>query len=111
MVMKSHIEMLLTGTYNGRVITDELMLFGGFVVEVLLLQMLFSLLLKRKYSRPMNFIGVVLSAFIMVIEPPSDMDDVFFNVIQGITLVSILIINWTWKEEEEGIALSASPAG
>lgn len=33
MTMKSHLEMLLTGYYNGTEVTEVLMLIGGFLVE------------------------------------------------------------------------------
>ena len=45
--LKSHLEMLLTGTYNGTMITDTIMLIGGFLVEVSIAMVLFSLLLDN----------------------------------------------------------------
>ena len=52
--LKSHLEMLLTGTYNGTMITDTIMLIGGFLVEVLIAMVLFSLLLDRRIGRPVR---------------------------------------------------------
>ena len=47
-VLASHIEMLLTGHYNGIEITEGLMLLGGFLVQVPIAMVLFSLLLTRR---------------------------------------------------------------
>lgn len=44
-VLASHLEMLLTGYYNGMEITEELMLLGGFLVQIPIAMVLFSLLL------------------------------------------------------------------
>ena len=46
--MKSHLEMLLTGVYNGTAVTETLMLFGGIIVEIPILMTLLSLLLLEK---------------------------------------------------------------
>lgn len=51
MTLKSHLEMLLTGIYDGIEITENLMLVGGFLVEVPIAMVLFSLLLNRKIGR------------------------------------------------------------
>ena len=42
-VLASHIEMLLTGHYSGIEITEGLMLLGGFLVQVPIAMVLFSL--------------------------------------------------------------------
>ena len=55
MTMKSHLEMLLSGYYNGMEVTEELMLIGGMVLEIPIAMVLFSLLLKRKYNRNIQY--------------------------------------------------------
>lgn len=99
--MKSHLEMLLTGTYNGTVVTEELMLLGGILVEIPIAMFLFSILLKRRINRTLNLIASVLTIGILLAEPPSDMDDLFFKIIEFIAIGVIIWTAWKWKEESE----------
>ncbi len=97
--MKSHLEMLLTGYYNGMEVTEELMLIGGMVLEIPILMVLFSLLLKRKCNRIANVIAVIISAGLFLVEPPSDLDDWFFKIMEFIAFIAILETAWKWKSE------------
>ena len=103
--MKSHLQMLLTGTYNGTEVTEELMLFGGFLVEIPIAMFLFSLLLKIKWNRMLNLIASVLTIGVLMAEPPSDMDDVFFKIIEFIAIGAIIWTSWSWKEGSDQFAL------
>lgn len=98
MTLKSHLEMLLTGTYNGMEVTDLIMLIGGIVVEIPIAMFLFSLIWDRKVSRPANLISVVLFTATVLFTPPTDPDDVFFLVIVLLALGWIAWKAWTWKE-------------
>ncbi len=97
--MKSHLEMLLTGIYNGTEVTEELMLLGGFLVEIPIAMFLFSLLLKRKWNRVLNIVAAVLTVGVLLAEPPSDMDDTFFKVIEFLAIGAIVWTAWKWTEE------------
>ncbi len=97
MTMKSHLEMLLTGTYYGTVITDEIMLLGGFLVEIPIAMFLCSLLLKRELNRTLNMITSVLMVGVLLAELPSDMDDVFFKIIEFVAVGFIFWISLKWK--------------
>ena len=108
--MKSHLEMLLTGYYNGREVTEELMLIGGMVLEIPIAMVLFSLLLKRRYNRIANFVAVTISAVLFLIEPPSDLDDWFFKVIEFIAFIVILITTWRWRlDTDSGLLVKTLP--
>jgi hypothetical protein len=101
MTMKSHLEMLLTGYYNGMEVTDEIMLFGGIVLEIPIAMVLFSLLLKRKYNRIVNIAAVVISAGLFLVEMPGDLDDWFFKIIEFIAFFAILITAIKWRPGTE----------
>ena len=101
MTMKSHLEMLLTGVYNGTEVTEELMLLGGILVEIPIAMFLFSLLLKRKWNRVLNMVSAVLTVGVLLAEPPSDMDDTFFKVIEFFAVGAIAWIAWKWKGASE----------
>jgi len=100
--MKSELEMLLTGTYNGVVITEELMLLGGILVQIPIGMVLFSHLLTRRIGRPVTFIAVLVTSGAMLSSAPSDMDDTFHLVIELVAMVAILWTAWRWPED--GIA-------
>ena len=99
--MKSHLEMLLTGVYNGTEVTEELMLLGGILVEIPIAMFLFSLLLKRKWNRVLNMVSAVLTVGVLLAEPPSDMDDTFFKVIEFFAVGAIAWTVWKWKGASE----------
>ena len=101
MTMKSHLEMLLTGFYNGTEVTDTLMLIGGFLVEIPIAMVLFSRILRRRFNRPLNIIAGVLTSAVILFTPPSDMDDTFFLIIELAAIGVIVWKAWTWKEELE----------
>lgn len=94
--LKSHLEMLLTGTYNGTLITDTIMLIGGFLIEVPIAMVLFSLLLDRRIGRPVTFFAALMTTGTLLSTPPSDPDDVFFLIIELAAMSSILWTAWTW---------------
>jgi hypothetical protein len=63
---KPFLEMLLSGTYNGIEVTEELMLLGGFLAEVPIAMVLFSLLLTRRIGRPVTFVAAFITAATLV---------------------------------------------
>ncbi|OJJ22465.1 hypothetical protein BKI52_07225 [marine bacterium AO1-C] len=103
--MKSHLEMLLTGYYNGTKVTETIMLIGGIVLEIPIAMVLFSLLLKRKLNRPINIAAVVISFGLFMMELPSDMDDTFFKIIEMIGLGAIVVTAWKWRSDDQAYSL------
>ena len=99
-VLASHLEMLLTGYYNGIEITEGLMLLGGFLIQVPIAMVLFSLLLTRRIGRPLNILAAIITAGTLLSSAPTDMDDIFHLVIELAALVAILRTAWTWPEHE-----------
>jgi len=94
------LEMLLTGSYNGIEVTETLMLLGGFLAEVPVAMVLFSLLLTRRIGRPVTFIAAFITTATFLSSAPSDMDDVFHLVIELAAMVVILWTAWTWPKRE-----------
>ena len=88
--------MLLTGYYNGQLITEELMLLGGFLALVPISMVLLSLVLERAWLRPVSAVAVVFTAGPAVMSPPSDMDDVLHYTAAFCALVAISWVAWAW---------------
>lgn len=99
-VLASHLEMLLTGYYNGIEITEGLMLLGGVLVQIPIAMVLFSLLLTRRISRPLTILAAIITTGTLLSSAPTDMDDTFHLVIELAALVAILWTAWTWPEHE-----------
>lgn len=99
MTLKSHLEMLLTGYFNGIEVTDTIMLAGAFIVNIPVSMILVSLLLKRKQSRILNITAAALMPIILLSSPPTDMDDVFHLIVELVAVTAILITCVKWKNE------------
>lgn len=107
--MKWYLEMLLTGmSKDGNPITDELMLIVGFIIEISIAMVLFSLLLARRVLRPMTFIAAGITTAGLVSISPTDMDDVFFLVVGLAAMVAILWTAWNWPEYDRAATTSQS---
>ena len=99
-VLASHIDMLLTGHYNGIESTEGGRLRGGFLVQVPIAMVLFSLLLTLRIGRPVTFLAAIVTTGTLLSSPPTDMDDTFHLVIEIVALISILWTAWMWPEHE-----------
>lgn len=92
---KSYLEMLLASE-----ISDVLLFLVGFVIEIPIAMVLFSLLLARRILRPLTFVAALVTTAGMVSAPPTDLDDVFFLVIQLLAMVAIVWTAWRWSQED-----------
>ncbi len=98
MTLKSHLEMLLTGYYNGMEVTEVIMLFGAIVVNIPISMLLVSLFAKQPINRRINLITGGIMPLILITSPPTDMDDVFHLIIELFALIAIITTSFKWKE-------------
>lgn len=105
--LASHIEMLLTGRYNGIEITETLMLIGGILVEIPIAMVLFSLLLTRRICRPVTVVAAFITGAVIVSSAPTDMDDLFHLIIELFAIVAILWTAWRWPNDGRAKVSSA----
>ncbi len=85
---------VIAGDLFGQEVTDALLLYGGFAVEVMLLMVIAPFVLPRSAVRIVNPIAVAFTAGLVAFTPPIDPDDVFFLVIGLITLIGIAWVGW-----------------
>jgi hypothetical protein len=92
------LEQMMSGTFDGVVITEMLMLLGGGMIEIPILMTVLALLLPHGVNRWAN-IGVSLLTMVMIVAMnlKPDLDNVFFMGIQLITLIAIVGIAWRWR--------------
>ena len=90
-----YMDWVIAGEMFGREITDELLLYGGFAVEVMILMVIVPHILPRRAVRIVNTGAVVLTVALVLFTPPIDPDDVFFLAVGLVTLATILWFGWT----------------
>lgn len=89
------IEEIMTGVVNGIKITEELMLLGGFLIEIPILMVLLSRILNDKANKWANIVaGAITSLVLLSAAPSADMDDVFFMIIEVTAILWIIRIAW-----------------
>lgn len=86
---------IMTGVVNGVKITEELMLFGGFLAEVPIIMVLLSRILTDKINKWANITASVITMLVLMSALPSaDMDDVFFMIVEVVAFMAIIRIAW-----------------
>lgn len=90
-----YIEWVIAGEMFGMKITDEILLFGGIAVEVMLVMVLAPHFLPRRALRVTNLAAAIFTAALILSTPPIDPDDVFFLIICLATLVTAVWLGWT----------------
>ena len=94
------LEQVMSGVVDGVTITPGLMLLGGIMFEVFLVMVVLSQVLKHRTNRCVNMImGLIAIAIVVMTNLSPDLDNIFFMIIEIITLVSIIGIAWRWKIE------------
>ena len=91
----------MSGTIDGVVITEMLMLLGGIMIEIPILMTILALLLPHGMNRWANIgVGLLTMAMIVAMNLKPDLDNVFFMGIQLIALIAIVGIAWRWQARE-----------
>jgi Sec-independent protein secretion pathway component TatC len=86
---------IMTGVINGVKITEELMLFGGFLAEVPIIMVLLSRILTDRVNKWANITASVITMLVLLSALPSaDMDDVFFMIVEVVAFLAIIRIAW-----------------
>ena len=91
------IEEVMTGTFNGTQITENLLLFGAFVAEVPIAMVLLSRLLPYRTNRWANIIVAVIAISFDIMNGTTDLDDTFHLIIKIAALSFIILSAWRWR--------------
>ena len=93
------LEEALTGTYDGRELTEALFLLGGIMVEIPIAMALMTWILPLRSNRWANIITPPLWGLTLV-GAAGDLDDYFHFSLMLIALSAIVWQAWTWKPLE-----------
>ena len=103
------LEQMMSGTIDGVVVTEMLMLIGGVMIEIPILMTVLALLLPYGINRWANIgVGFLTMAMIVAMNTKPDLDNVFFMSIQLIALAAIVWIAWRWRASTRPDAISLS---
>ncbi|MGB3493433.1 MAG: DUF6326 family protein [Elainellaceae cyanobacterium] len=91
------VEQMMTGTFNGIQITEQLLLLGGFVAEVPIAMVLLSRLLPYGANRWANIIAAVIILAVEINNGTTDLDDTFHMFIEIAALSFIVWSAWRWR--------------
>lgn len=90
-----YMDWVIAGELFGQAITDELLLYGGFAMEVMLVMVILPLVLPRRALRVVNAGAAAFALALVLYAPPIDPDDVFFLAVVLATLTVIAWTSWT----------------
>ena len=96
------LEEVMTGTVNGIQMTEGFLLLGGMMLEIPIAMVLLSRVLPYRANRWANIIAGPIAIALIVFGGPSDLDDVFFAIIEVVTL--LLIVWYAWKWHNPGLS-------
>ncbi len=100
------LEQMMSGTIDGVVVTEMLMLIGGIMIEIPILMTVLTLLLPAGMNRWANIgVGLLTMVMIVAMNIKPDLDNVFFMGIQLIALISIVGIAWQWRASQRTDAI------
>ena len=92
------LQQVMSGVVDGVTITEELMLLGGIMIEIFIVMVALSQVLKYRVNRCVNMIVGPIAIMIVVMTNLSpDLDNIFFMTIEIITLLAIIGVAWRWK--------------
>ena len=95
------LEQMMSGTIDGVVVTDMLMLIGGIMIEIPILMTILALLLPHGMNRWANIgVGLLTMVMIVAMNLKPDLDNVFFMSIQLVALIAIVGIAWQWRARQ-----------
>lgn len=98
---REFLEQAMTGSFNGTLITDELLLIGGIMIELLIVMVLLSRVLPYQLNRWANIVvGTLAIVMTLMSNTAPDLDDMFFAAIEIVALTCIIWFAWQWKKQE-----------
>ncbi|WP_298838517.1 DUF6326 family protein [uncultured Roseobacter sp.] len=110
--MASTLNEILSENINGNPMSETVLLFGAFAVELLLLGFLLTALLPPRASRTLNLVLVPVAVAGMLYIPPADPDDIFFAVVQLCAFAAAFALTWRWQPVQHSNSyVRASHAG
>lgn len=81
------------------VLTEGLLFTMAFLIEIPILMIFFSRFLKYKINRVLNIIAAVITILFVTVGASSDLQYLFFMVVEVLCSLAIIKYAWNWKEK------------
>jgi len=89
---------LMTGTVEGVTLSAELMLIAAFILEIPIMMVLLSRLLKYKPNRILNIVASLITIVFVIGGGSLDLHYIFLAAVEVICMIAIIIIALKWRE-------------
>jgi len=89
---------LMTGTVEGVTLSAELMLIAAFILEIPIMMVLLSRLLKYKINRILNIVASLITIVFVIGGGSLDLHYIFLASVEVICMIAIIIIALKWRE-------------
>ena len=105
---RAMLEQMMSGTIDGVIVTDMMMLLGGIMIEIPILMTVLAFILPSGANRWANIgVGLLTMGMIVAMNLKPDLDNVFFMGIQLIALIAIVVIAWRWRGSGQAVAITS----
>lgn len=94
------LEEMISGTVNGMQMSEGLLLLGSVMIEIAIVMVLLSHVLKVRANRWANIVtGTVTIVLVVMNNTVPDLDDMFFAAMQIVALAFIIWYAWHWPNQ------------
>ncbi|MGM7682614.1 DUF6326 family protein [Cytobacillus sp. Hm23] len=88
---------MMTGNVNGTLITEELLLVFGILLEIPIAMVILSRILQYRINRLINIMASFITMIMLIFFGGiNDLDDIFFLTMEIIALIAIIWCTWRW---------------
>lgn len=98
------LEQMISGTVNGTLVSNEMLLVAGIILEIPIAMIVLSRILNYKINRWANISAGILMTVSVVTNPPRDLDDYWFISMGLIASISIVYYAWKWQKPQEPVS-------
>ena len=100
LISPGFIQEVMTGTVNGMQMSEELLFLGAIIVEVPIAMVLLARILQYRVNRWANMAAGVFTILVVFSNVPTDFDDIFFAIVEVVSLLLIVWFAWKWPKQE-----------
>ena len=89
---------IMTGYAEGVKLSAEFMLIAAIILEIPIIMIFLSRILKQKTNRILNIIAAIITILFVTIGGSLDLHYIYLATVEVICLISIIIIAWKWRD-------------
>lgn len=89
---------VMAGSADGVTFSGELMLIAAIIIEIPIIMIFLSRILKHKTNRLLNIVAAVITIIFVVGGGSLDLHYIFLATVEVICMLSIIVMAWKWRE-------------